>query len=261
MRPTLAICKRVSETDYNSVSLALETTPSGIELTTDPLDPRAAVEQAELLREFSANDLDIRFHFPLGSHEITSEPSDAADALERMKRLVVLMSAANETWLTVHAPLASDARGTELFALTRTRLRELVEFATEYRVNVCLENLCWGATSEPDLFLDLIESTGALVTFDVGHAVSSDVSRSGFSAEKFARELGSRIRCAHVYGHEDGRHYPPENLDTIGPALDILCSLGCPWWTIELTDHNDVRFTRELLADFLDARECTGLTL
>ncbi len=255
MRPTLAIVRHASTTDTAAVGLASECcSPSGVEVTARPGALHAAVGQASRVRALSGASLGTRLHFQL-CHEEISHRHAGDQALESMKVLIDLMSAERHSVMTMHAALPSASRGTRRLANARSRIAELVAYGAERSVTVCLENLRWGLTSEPDAFVDLVQTTGARVTFDVGHAVSSDAARAGHSAETTVRELGELIEGAHVYGHEDeAGHHAPEDLQGIAPALEALCDVGCPWWTIELTKPDDVRHTRALLSAFLDVR-------
>jgi sugar phosphate isomerase/epimerase len=94
-------------------------------------------------------------------------------------------------------------------------------------VTVAVENLRWGPTSDPEAFLDLVDGSGARVTFDVGHAASSDAAARGYTAAHFARDLGGRIVGAHVYGRENERHHPPASLEEISDVLEALLETGC----------------------------------
>lgn len=210
---------------------------------------------AALLRSRAPEQIALRYHFPLGPLDI-SGPSDevADDASNAIKRAIRSIALTGSDYLTVHAALPDDALGTTRFAATAFRLGGLVAEGRSHGVTVGLENLRWGATAKPDAFLELIEASGAAVTFDVGHAVSSEPCSRGVSAEKFIAECGDRIRHAHVYDRESDRHHPLTGLDRIGGALDALCEVGCPWWTIELFDGAEVRASRDILAAYLDER-------
>ncbi len=237
------------------MALALEAACPGIEANVDPLDIESSVASAARLGALATSHLPVRYHFPLHGLELSVPDRHVADeALVAMKQAVAAIAAAGGDYLTVHAALPSHARHTEIFAATAARLTDLVAEGRDHGVTVALENLKWGLTSEPDTFLGLVCTTGAAVTIDVGHAVSSDMCARGYSAERFIADCGPLVGSAHVYGHETDRHHPPTDLDRIGGALHALCDAGCPWWTIELTDADDVRATRRLLSAFLDSR-------
>ena len=252
MSPRIAICRHAAADDRRAVALARQDARPGIEAS---LFHDAPLEHAASASLLNSPELPVRYHFPLGALEL-SGPCEtlASQTLLTMMHAVRAIGSVGGSYLTVHAALPSDARGTFRAAQTAARLRELVQEGASCGVTVALENLRWGLTSEPDAFLSLVESSGAAVTIDVGHATSSDASATGFSAERFVRECGSRVAHAHVYDRETDRHHPPLDLERIGPALDALCDVGCPWWTIELFDEAEVRATHALLVGFLAER-------
>lgn len=256
MRPQLAICRHAVASDADALSLVYaHPWPGGVELTLDPSSLPRSMATADSLSALASGGLEIRYHFPLGAFELSDpDPRAGEAALALMAEAVQRIAARGGSYLTVHAALPQGTSGTARFRETIDRLAQLVSHGRDLGVSVCLENLRWGATSEPEEFLELIEGSGTDVTFDVGHAVSSDVARRGFSAEAFVDLLGTRIKGAHVYGHETDRHHPPEDLDVIGPTLDALCDVDCSWWLIELTKTRDVTSTRGLLAAYLDGR-------
>lgn len=255
MRPQLAICRHAAPDDALALALALETPRAGMEATLDPTRIEESVISAALLARRVEGQMALRYHFPLGPLDISGPAEEvAAEASDAIKRAIRAIAAAGADYLTVHAALPADSHGTARFTQTAERLAALVTEGRAHGVTVALENLRWGATAEPDAFLELIEASGAAITFDVGHAVSSEPAARGFSAERFIAECGTRIQHAHVYDRESDRHHAPANLDLIGGSLDALCEVGCPWWTIELFDSAEVRATRELLAAYLDER-------
>jgi sugar phosphate isomerase/epimerase len=255
MRPHLAICRHAAPDDTHALALALEAPCTGIEATLDPSRIGDSVMAAALLKSRAEGQLALRYHFPLGPLDISGPSEEVArDATTAIKRSIRSIALTGADYLTVHAALPEDAHGTARFAATASRLTDVVTEGRKHGVTVALENLRWGATAQPGAFLDLIEASGAAITFDVGHAVSSEPAARGFSAERFIAECGTRIQHAHVYDRESDRHHAPTNLDLIGGSLDALCEVGCPWWTIELFDSAEVRATRELLAAYLDER-------
>lgn len=195
--------------------------------------------------------LDLRFHFPLAGYDFS-----ARDAEEARRGFLGAISAVDGIaevggrFLTVHLPIGFDESHCRLPG-ARHHLTELTAYAAEKNVTVCLENLRWGVTSEPDAFMGLVEAAGCAVTLDVGHANSSDVAARGFSSVAFAELVAPLVRNAHVYEREEPHHHCPENLDRIGGTLEALLNSACDWWVIELFDRSEVASTRKLLQGFL----------
>jgi sugar phosphate isomerase/epimerase len=256
MIPRLAVCHHAAPDTQAAIALAREgDLPSGIEITVDPTNISGSIEIAQLIGTHSAGEVGVRFHFPLGVHEISAESCDQAEATMSIVRdLIAAIGSLGGGYLTVHAALPATSTGGSRFDATCNRLSELVVAGKDDDVVVCLENLRWGATSDPETFLRIADHADCKVTFDVGHAVSSDAASAGWPAERFAATLADRIVAAHVYGYETSAHHAPDDLDSIGPALDVLLQTACEWWTIELVDVGDVRRTRAMLTEFLQVR-------
>lgn len=254
MRPVLATCHRAAA-PVDPTVFALEVSRPGLEVTIDLSDIRGSIERTARLAAAAPIPIPVRYHFPIGRYEITDPSPVAAEAaLAAMREAVSAVAAVGADYLTVHAPLPDDARGTARRSETVHRLSALVSEAASLGVTVALENLRWGLTAEPDGFLALVEAIGAAVTFDVGHAASSEAAARGMSPELFLAACGDLVAGAHVYERETDRHHAPTDLARIGPALHVLCDLACPWWTIELDEPAAVRATRSLLSSVLDER-------
>lgn len=255
MIPSLAICGHATPDLAETIELALEAPgPVCIEYSFDPRDVEAARPAVDFIRAASPVGSEVRFHFPLGPLELGDiDPEAGERALSAMTDAVRLISQVGGEYLTVHAALPEGAHEFRVFAETTDRLRRLVGAGAEVGVTVALENLRWGLTSDPRHFLDLVRNSGAAVTLDVGHAVSSELALRGVvPGTEFARMLAPRIVGAHVYDREDPHHFAPTDLDRIGETLEVLLSeTECRWWVIELFNPEEVRSTRALLSAFL----------
>ena len=252
MKPILATFHGIGACESRTVELAREHVLAGIEVTLDPRNVHVSVSAASLLSLKGGDRIPLRYHFPLCDHEISSpEDAVAQDALSTVRLAVRAIADEGGDYLTVHAALPADSYGTPRFEETIERLTELREFATAQGVVLALENLRWGATCDPEIFLEVVDRSGVAITFDVGHAISSQFSAADYSAARFIARCGTRLRSAHVYGREEDRHYPPTDLGVISPSLDALRTLGCHWWTVELPDPAEARATRLMLAAYL----------
>jgi len=251
MFPRIAICAHATPTLAETISLAQEAAgPVCIEYSFNPSDLPAVLSDSAAIRRLAGRDVELRYHFPLGRYELADlDESAAADALVQFLSAVELVARSGGTYLTVHAALHGGAHEYPVFDRTKERLRTLVERGREVGVTVCLENLRWGLTSEPQHFVDLVEFADSAVTLDVGHAVSSETARAGsVTGAEYAHMLAPRIVGAHVYDREDPHHIAPTDLDRIGDTLRVLLEeTACRWWVIELFSAEEIRSTRALL--------------
>jgi len=131
-------------------------------------------------------------------------------------------------------------------------LSKLVEHARGLGITVCLENLREGPTSHPENLVAWAHASGAMITLDIGHAVSCQRAQSGeLTVLNFVEMFADRLLEVHVYERETDRHHPPQEMTILGPIVDRLLTTQCVWWTIELDDYAEALATRGLLLDYL----------
>jgi sugar phosphate isomerase/epimerase len=134
-------------------------------------------------------------------------------------------------------------------------LSRLVERARELTITVCLENLRTGPTSHPENVAAWARAAGAMITLDVGHAVSNPRVRSGeLTPLDILETFAGRLYHVHMYEREEGRHRPPRDMTILGPIVDQLLATECRWWTIELDDPAEALSTRAVLLEYLRSR-------
>jgi len=113
-----------------------------------------------------------------------------------------------------------------------------------------------GPTSHPDNLVTWAHESGAMITLDIGHAVSCQCVQSGeLTVLHFLEMVADRLCEAHIYERETDRHYPPQDMTILGPVVDRLLATRCTWWTIELDDYAEALGTRTLLLDYLQAQQ------
>jgi sugar phosphate isomerase/epimerase len=131
-------------------------------------------------------------------------------------------------------------------------LRRLVECARDLGITVCLENLRRGPTSHPENVVAWARASGAMITLDIGHAVSCPRVQSGeLTALDFLEMVADWLFEVHMYERETDRHRPPRDMTILGPIVDRLLATQCTWWTIELDDCAEALATRSLLLNYL----------
>jgi len=193
----------------------------------------------------------VRHHAFFPGYEIGHADAEVAERALRVHLAALeALQGHGEPVLTVHVGLnRADPLNPERVV---THLSRLVERAYELGGIVCLENLRTGPTSNPETVAEWARESGAMITLDVGHAVSSPRVQEGtLTPLDFVEAFADRLREVHMYERESDRHYPPQDMRVLGPIVDRLLDTQCRWWTIELVDYGEALTTRRLLHDYL----------
>jgi sugar phosphate isomerase/epimerase len=226
-----------------------------LEYTPNPDDFSSLPEHIDSILQ---DGIPVRFHGFFRGYEFGHQ--DAAIA----ERAVKLHSAALEAmhgWgeqvITFHVGLVRDdpidpGRAAE-------NLARLVEHARSLGITVCLENLRRGPTSHPENVVAWARASGAMITLDIGHAVSCQRVQEGeLTALDVLEAFSERLFEVHMYEREVGRHHPPQDMIVLGPIVDRLLTTKCTWWTIELDDYSEALSTRSLLLDYMSRNQASG---
>ena len=224
----------------NGFALEYAPNPAGLDQLATHVDP------------FLKDGIPVRYHGFLPGYEIGHQDDGIRERAMNMHRSVLkAMRGLGQPVVTVHIGLnPGDEINPEKAVENITKL---VEYAGSLDITVCLENLRRGPTSHPENVSEWARESGAMVTFDVGHAVSCQKVRDGeITTLDFLEMVADRLQEVHLYERETDRHYPPQDMALLGPIVDRLLGTKCRWWTLELDDHAEALKTRELLLDYLE---------
>ena len=193
----------------------------------------------------------VRYHGFFPGYEMGHQ--DAATAEHAMRVHMAALEAMHgrgEQVITFHvglrrkAPIVSD-RAVE-------NLSKLVEYGRGLGITICLENLLRGPTRHPENMVAWARESGAMITLDIGHAISCQRVQSGeLTALDFVEMVADRLFEVHLYERETDRHHPPQDMTLLGPIVDRLLTTRCTWWTIELDDEAEALATRYLLLNYV----------
>lgn len=198
----------------------------------------------------------IRFHGFLPGYEIGDvQPEAAQRALERHKAMVDAVSEYAEPVITCHIGLTRDRRISAKHAVAN--LTALVDYAAERGVTITLENLKQGPTAAPERHARWASLAGAMITLDLGHALSSEAARHMRIVE-YIDKVADRLVEVHFYEKETDRHYAPIDMQILGPLVDRLAQTECRWWTIELENLPEMKATRRMALNFLEQSATTS---
>jgi sugar phosphate isomerase/epimerase len=218
--------------------------------------PKTPSEESLWVKDLSCiKDFEIRYHCPFYQIDIGhNDPEEARKAENTFRRIVRMVSKAGGEFLTIHIGLGHNTTEPLSWDTTISNLRQLVQFGAEHGVTICLENLAWGWSSRPNLFEKMIRKSGAAVTFDIGHALASEsIQTQYYKIEDFLTPHEGRVLNAHVYHIEtpDLGHVPPERLEDIEERLDLLQTVACNWWVLELKEPKGLLHTKKLIDAYL----------
>jgi sugar phosphate isomerase/epimerase len=193
----------------------------------------------------------VRHHAFFPRYELGhADVSTAERALSIHLAALAAIRRRGEQVLTIHIGLDREAPLDPHRAVSN--LTRLVEAARVLGITICLENLRSGPTSNPETVREWARASGAMITLDVGHAVSSQrVQHGELTPCDFVAQFADRLCEAHMYEREVDRHYPPRDMRVLGPVVDGLLNTQCRWWTIELDRCDEALETRRLLLDYL----------
>jgi len=225
-----------------------------LEYTPDPLAPNLISGH---VRPFTEAGIPVRFHCRFFNYDLGNADSEKAEeAVQVHSHVIDAIAGLGEPVITVHLNLDSRIPFDSQRAVEN--LTRLVERGRQVGITVCLENLRRGPTSDPDNVLAWAKASGAMITLDVGHAVSSQIVKDGKTTVPDIVDLfRERLYEVHMYGKEEDRHYPIVDITPLRPVIDRLLETSCTWWTIELDDYEEALGTRTRLLDYLMTRQTT----
>lgn len=197
----------------------------------------------------------VRHHGFFPGYEIGDlNPENAERAMRVHFAALNAMRGRGEQVLTFHIGLTKGVRIDS--GRVAENLGRLVEYGRDLGITVSLENLKRGQTSHPEIVAEWAQKSGAMITLDIGHAVSNERVQNGeLTVHDFIEIFEDRLIEAHLYEKETDRHHAPQDMAVLGPIVDRLLETNCSWWTIELDDFEDILRTRILVIDHLLAQK------
>jgi len=224
--------------------------------------PNRPAEESRLMEIIDNLDpLEVRYHCAIHNMDLgDTDRERSKNALRTFKDLCRTVAKLGGRFFTIHVGLGRSRTHDLSWEDTVARLSQLVQFANNLGVRICLENLAWGWTSRPHLFEKLIRKSGAYATLDIGHAkVSPYVTSQHYDLEDFVGPQPDRFLNAHVYNVENSEgHLAPASLSDMESRLSLLRSLPlCDWWVLELHREEPLLQTLRVAREFF-RREKNG---
>lgn len=256
-QPKLAICNFMSDVETLRQT-AMAHGFSGVDWTFKLADlPANDIEESRLLRRISRlQPLEVRYHCAFKGIDLGDADIDKANEAKGIFRKACrLVSRLNGKFMTVHLGLGRDSCDGLSWERSVGSLADLVSFAHDLGICLCLENLASGWSSRPELFEKLVRKSSAGVTLDIGHAwVSPSVQNQYYAFEDFVSPHHERVFNAHIYHEEKNNgHTAPEKLEDVMDRLHLLSCLPCDWWVLELREESALFSTFKVVYEFLDS--------
>ena len=227
-------------------------------VSTRKIYPEAVRRNSELVKIIaSLYPLQVRYHcFFLNTDLGTIDRREAQSTLILYRDVCRLISKLRGGVVTIHVGLGRDSTEDLSWERTLEGISEIVRFAANLGIRVCVENLAWGWTSRPALFEKLVRKTGCWTTLDIGHArVSPSVVDRLHELEDFVSPHPEKVLNAHVYHEETSEgHVPPTQLSDLEDRLRLLSTLPlCDWWVLELREEEPLLQTLAVVEKFVEA--------
>lgn len=257
MEPKIALCNIFDQDGARLAAFARQHGFTAIDWTVDP-----DLSEQRFLSEIGHLDgLEVRYHCRFFDHEIACCGRAGVRALEVYRGVIQKIRAAGGKFMTLHIGLGRrNGDGLDL-GCALENLKTLVCAGQQAGIQICLENLASGWTSDPDLFHDLVLGSGAGVTIDFGHVLAAAPGNGSSVFKRFIAPFRDRVQNCHIYHQElpEIGHTPPAGLDDIYPRLHLIRTRTfCRWWVIELQTPEEILHTRALIEAFLNNADRTS---
>jgi sugar phosphate isomerase/epimerase len=261
-RPRIILSSRASLNRYReSIRYARENHYDGIEWYLDFYRlPAWKGLRDKFFTALCDSGLQYSFHGPTTDVDISlREKSYSSVALEYQKMYIDFLAQLAPFPYTIHIGGRRIPVEELSWEHAMDHLKRLTEHGYSRNVTVCLENLVRGWTGNPEKLMEMVTSSGAGITFDIGHARGGKWVQNGYgTALEFLNIVAPKVLNAHVYEYEDerGEHLVPDKSTQISPLLERLSEMGCKWWVLELNDYKEAEETRTTVENYLkDAAE------
>lgn len=257
-KPSLVLSSRFSFNRYHEcIRYAQEKKYQGIEWYLDYFRlPAWKGLRDQFLNTLRESGLLFSFHAPTNDVELALKNRiHSTVALDYLKMYIDFLSELAPVKFTIHLGARRIPVEELSWEHALNHLKRLTEHGYAKKVTVCLENLVGGWTGHPETLMELVTSSGAGITFDIGHAGGGEWVQGGHGTPlTFLNIIAPKVLNAHVYEYENerGEHLAPGQDTQIFPLLERLLAMGCPWWVLELNTSKEAEETRMTVEHYLN---------
>lgn len=257
--PKLALSSRYSIQAEELIAFCREAGLDGIEYTIQSETKEGLDVEFANMKKLADSGIEIRYHFQFKTVEPDhKDPEFAARSVRYYKDCLDAISLLGGKRIIIHLCLNYKFNMEEMsFESAKRYTKEIVDYAREKGITVCLENLTFGFTCEPDPYLVLLEAINTPANIDIGHVSASPIVMDGtITAEAFIEKILPHTVSAHVYKVEinddvlrKGWHIAPDKKEDMASRLNLLLDGKSDWWLIELGDREEILRTKKLIEE------------
>ncbi|ABR55019.1 Xylose isomerase domain protein TIM barrel [Methanococcus vannielii SB] len=175
------------------------------------------------------------FHAPI----VDIGTSNNNFGIEKLKNIIDSIPNADYLTIHLHNGLKPD------YDTLLNNVSELTDYAKKSNIVLCIENLRYGFSANPENVINIADFTDCDITFDIGHVCYE-------KRQEYVDIFSDRIYNVHVYELENETgHVAPKDLKNLTPILDKLLNVGANQWLIELMDIGEIKHTELLLHKYI----------
>lgn len=208
------------------------------------------IQRMTYVRDFIQDNGEVRFHLPYAFWDIgVNEKTTIENSLSYYRRIFEMMEFLNAEYAVVHVGAFSGSN--EEIALKN--LHKLAGYANDNGVNICVENLLHGLSSDMSFLKKSLNISNVNMCLDTGHAECL-YRKQGEEVFKIISSFKDKIIHAHVYHYEDeNMNHIPLNEETIKGYkwVELLKEAPCAWYTMELDFKEDQDRQKVLVSNYL----------
>ena len=196
------------------------------------------IQRMTYVRDFIKDNGEVRFHLPNSFWDIGAKDKNVSeDSFGYYCRLFEMIKFLNAQYAVLHIGATADADEDICFE----NLLKLAKRANDNGVNLCVENLIHGLSSDMAFIKKCLEIPLVNMCLDTGHA-ECVCRKKGEEVFKLISSFKDKILHAHVYHFEDENiNHIPFIEETIqgNKWLNLLQESPCEWYTTELELKKD----------------------
>lgn len=197
--------------------------------------------------------IEVRYHLPYSYIEIAHQDDDIRMmSMFTLRQYINFIAQLNGHFAVLHVGYNEGSRAN----IALDSLKSLADYGERLGVQLCVENLIKGLTTDAHFLGDALEISNVAFCLDTGHADVITSKDSDFFNILYANV--GKIYHAHCYKTEDNyyNHIPFSSLDEVKQSrvFSLLLQSECSWLTMELDRQEDQDWQIQILQTYLNEK-------